>query len=57
MVPSKGVPETAVLLLGYAPLDVMHSSSRLLPVGVLMLFCHNKVYDERRLASVLADPD
>ena len=53
MVPSKGIPETAVLSLGYAPLDAMHSSSRLLPVGLLMPFCHNSVYDGHRPASEL----
>ena len=55
MVPSKGIPETAVLSLGYAPLDAMHSSSRLLPVDLLMPFCRNSVYDVHRPASVLAD--
>ena len=52
MVPSKGIPETVVLSLGYASLDVMHNSSRLQPVDVLMPFCPS-VYDGRRLASVL----
>ena len=55
MVPCKGIPETTVLSLGYAPLDVVHSSSRLLLVGVLLPFCRNSVYDGRRFASVPAD--
>ena len=53
MVPSKGIPETAISSLGYAPLDAMHSSSRLLLVGLLMPFCHNNVYDVHRPASGL----
>ena len=55
MAPSKGILETAALSLGYAPWDVMHSSSHLLLVGSLMLFFHNSVFDEHRLASVPAD--
>ena len=57
MVPYDGILETAVLWLGYAPLDVVQISSRLLLVDWLMLFCHSSVYDERRLASVLVGFD
>ena len=53
MVPSKGIPETAISSLGYAPLDAKHSSSRLLPRGVLMLSGHINAYVGRRLASGL----
>ena len=53
MVPSKGIPETAISSLGYAPLDAKHSSSRLLPRGVLMLSGHTNAYVGRRLASGL----